>query len=392
MVFYTNQAERKKREYTELLKVIGSLSNLFAESPVPYLYYRATENIFCRVFDADNLSRGDVSADAAKNGLGIGLKTFLHKNGNTFQKVAEFNRGAVGYQGQDPRNIIENISRQRNERINFTKRAHNLSDMIYHLITREEGVFNIYEEHMDLLDLNSLQDIRQRGNIIHFRDSLHEYKFNISKSTLEKRFVATIPLHQFQVDILNDPYSFLLESSRADLEIIREPEETHQQIYLPLYSTNSGEVQRSSGLNQWNARGERRVRHEDELYIPIPIWIHRTFAGFFPYDLEAYRDAKRNGRRYESPPFTLELPNGMQLSAKICQQDGKALMSNPNRALGNWMLRRVLQIPPGTLATYNMLENVGIDSVIVTKLAEEYYRIDFAGLGSFSDFEEEFKN
>lgn len=389
-MFYDLQSEEYRREYEELLRVVGSLSNLFAESPVPYLYYRAAENIFCRAFNADNLSRGDVSADAAKNGLGIGLKTFLHKNGNTFQKVAEFNRGAVGYQGQDPRDIIENISRQRNERINFTKRAHDLNDVIYHLVTREEGLFNIFEEHMDLVDLNTLRGIQQRGNIIHFRDNLHEYKFNLSKSTLEKRFVATTPLHQFQVDILEDPYSFLLDRSGTDLEIIREPEETHEHIYLPLYSPDSGEVQRSSGLNQWNAGG--RTRHEDELYIPIPIWIHRTFTGFFQYDLEAYQEARRNRRRYESPPFTLELPNGTTFPAKICQENGKALMTNPNRALGNWMLRHVLQIPPGTLATYDMLENVGIDSVIVTKLADDYFRIDFAGLGSFADFEEEFNN
>jgi len=390
MMFYNTQLEEYKREYTELLKVVGSLSNLFAESPVPYLYYRAAENIFCRAFDADNLSRGDVSVDAAKNGLGIGLKTFLHKNGNTFQKVAEFNRGAVGYQGQDPRDIVESISRQRNERINFTKRAHDLNDIIYHLVTREEGLFNIYEENMDLVDLTSLRGIQQRGNIIHFRDRLHEYKFNLSKSTLEKRFITPTPIHQFQVDIHEDPYSFLLGQAGLELEFAREPEETHEQIYLPLYSPDSGEVQGSSGLNQWNAGG--RDRHQDELYIPIPIWIHRTFDNFFKYDLEAYQDAKRNKRKYESPPFILELPNGVQYPAKICQENGKALMTNPNKALGTWMLRHVLQIPPGTLATYDMLENVGIDSVVVTKLDEDHYRIDFARLGSFADFEEEFKN
>jgi hypothetical protein len=390
MMFYNLQSEDYKREYEELLRVVGSLSNLFAESPVPYLYYRAAENIFCRAFNADNLSRGDVSADASKNGLGIGLKTFLHKNGNTYQKVAEFNRGAVGYQGQDVRDIIENISKQRNERINFTKRAHDLNDMIYHLVTREESIFNIYEESMDLVDLNSLRGIQQRGNIIHFRDNLHEYKFNLSKSTLEKRFVAYTPIHQFRVDIHEDPYSFLLEHAGVDLEVVRETEETHKQIYLPLYSPQDGEVHRSSGLNQWNAGG--RARHEDELYIPIPIWIHRVFDGFLPFDLEAYQEARRNRTRYEAPIFTLELPNGTRLSARVCQENGKALMTNPNRELGHWMLRRVLQVPVGQLATYGMLENVGIDSVIVTKLSENHFRIDFAGIGSYTDFEEEFKN
>ena len=50
------------------------------------------ENIFCISFGANNLSRSDISVDAGKNGIGIGLKTFLQSNGKTFQKVAEFNK------------------------------------------------------------------------------------------------------------------------------------------------------------------------------------------------------------------------------------------------------------------------------------------------------------
>ena len=90
--FFKNQIVGEQIKYIELLKVTGALSNLFAESENPFLYYRAMENIFCKAFNADNLSRGDVSADASKNSIGIGLKTFLHMNGKTFQKVAEFNR------------------------------------------------------------------------------------------------------------------------------------------------------------------------------------------------------------------------------------------------------------------------------------------------------------
>ena len=387
-MFYNLQSNEYKREYEELLRLVGSLSNVFAESPIPYLYYRAAENIFCRAFEANNLGRGDVSADASKNKMGIGLKTFLHNNGNTFQKVAEFNRGAFDYQGQDARDIVEDISRQRNERINFTKRAHDLNDMIYHLVTREEGMFNIYEENMDLVDVTSIREIKQHGNIIHFKDNLHDYKFNLSKSTLFKRFVTAGPMHQFQVDIHQDPYAFLLEKTGVD--IIRETQETHEQIYLPLYSTKDGEVHRSSGLNQWNAGG--RGRGENELYIPIPSWIHKVFKGFFPYDLDAYQECKKNKVKYKAPAFTLELPNGKQLSARICQGNGKALMTNPNKDLGYWMLRKVLQVPVGQLVTYSMLENVGIDSVVVTKLAEDHFRIDFAGIGSFAEFNEEFNN
>jgi hypothetical protein len=58
---------------------------------VPYLYYRAAENIFCRCFDAGNLSRSDTAFDANFNKNGIGLKTFVAPTNNKVEKIAEFN-------------------------------------------------------------------------------------------------------------------------------------------------------------------------------------------------------------------------------------------------------------------------------------------------------------
>ncbi len=42
-------------------------------------------------------------------------------------------------------------------------------------------------------------------------------------------------------------------------------------------------------------------------------------------------------------------------------------MSNPNRALGNWILRKVLHKAPGTLVTMADLNKFGIDSVYIEK-------------------------
>lgn len=159
---------------------------------------------------------------------------------------------------------------------------------------------------------------------------------------------------------------------------------------MPLYSTRLGKVAEGSGLNQWNAGG--RLRHKDEAYIPIPKWIHEVFPMFFPYSLEKYQIAKNNGRSYEGPSFTLELPDGQGISAKVCQENGKALMSNPNSLLGKWLLRHVLQAPPGQLVTYDFLERLGIDSVLITKINKDYFRIDFAKLGSFAKFKKECNN
>ena len=86
-MFLTLQNDDSRKKYFELLKTICSISRLFSDSNVPYLYYRVAENIFCKAFDADNLSRSDCSADARKDNIGIGLKTFLNNNGKTYQKI-----------------------------------------------------------------------------------------------------------------------------------------------------------------------------------------------------------------------------------------------------------------------------------------------------------------
>ena len=88
-MFFDNQAPKQKEEYQDFLKIAGCLSNLFSDSNTPYLYYRIAEKVFCRAFEAEDLSRSDVSADAKKDSLGIGLKTFLQGNNKSFQKVAE---------------------------------------------------------------------------------------------------------------------------------------------------------------------------------------------------------------------------------------------------------------------------------------------------------------
>ena len=87
-MFYEIQPKEQRENYKMMLRTVGSLSKLFSESSEPYLYYRCHENIFCKYFEALNLSREDCSADAQKDEIGIGLKTWV---GADNQKVAEFN-------------------------------------------------------------------------------------------------------------------------------------------------------------------------------------------------------------------------------------------------------------------------------------------------------------
>lgn len=380
-MFFTNQPAINRTTYKQMLSSTGSLSNLFSESDSPFLVSRNVENAFCEALGADNLGRSDCSADASLNRVGIGIKTFLHGNGHTLQKVAEFNRDSDLYRGKSPKELINIIATLRNERIEFTKRTYGIDTMIYHCVTRKPGKILIFEEPMDLVQISSITNIKvsNNRNTITFEDGLHEYSFNVTKSTLYKRFITDEPIEEIDVEILENPYQelaklFGFEIAPIQVPAVSSPIENFEYVILPLFSDrgNKRHVPEKSGLNQWNAAG--RPRNANEIYIPIPMWIHRKFPEFFPA-----RDK----------PFQLRLPDKSLLSSKVCQDNSKALMSNPNSALGEWLLRQVMDLGERELLTYEMLERLNIDSVIVYKHSEEHYSIDFREMGSYDEFENE---
>ena len=385
--FFFKQDEESRKLYTDLLKMMGLLSNLFAESKNPFLYYRAMENIFCKAFHADNLSRSDVSADAGKNGIGIGLKTFLQNNGNTFQKIAEFNKESYLLRDLTGTDLVRMVSEMRNQRIESTMRICNLYDMMYHLVTRSNKYMAIYEEHMDLININNIKITQTNNTTIHFNDSLHDYSFSLSKSTLLKRFDTTDKrkIFGFDVEVLADPYDFLLnikngKISKTELNAtLNDSDDFIDYIVLPLYSPRTKQVEEKSGLNQWNAGG--RPRSENEVYISIPSWIHQKKKDFFTY----------NSDENKTNPFDVKLPNGKIISMRVAQQKGKALMSNPNSALGEWILRDILELKPKVLVTKEILDMIGIDSVKLSKTGDGRYYLDFLKSGSYEEFEEENK-
>ena len=385
--FFFKQDEESRKLYTDLLKMMGLLSNLFAESKNPFLYYRAMENIFCKAFNADNLSRSDVSADAGKNGIGIGLKTFLQNNGNTFQKIAEFNKESYLLRDLTGTDLVRMVSEMRNQRIESTMRICNLYDMMYHLVTRSNKYMAIYEEHMDLININNIKITQTNNTTIHFTDSLHDYSFSLSKSTLLKRFDTTDKrkIFGFDVEVLADPYDFLLNIKNGKISktefnaTLNDSDDFIDYIVLPLYSPRTKQVEEKSGLNQWNAGG--RPRSENEVYISIPSWIHQKKKDFFTY----------NSDENKTNPFDVKLPNGKIISMRVAQQKGKALMSNPNSALGEWILRDILELKPKVLVTKEILDMIGIDSVKLSKTGDGRYYLDFLKSGSYEEFEEENK-
>lgn len=355
-----------------MLKTIGSLSRLFSEGGEPYIEYRIAENLFCKSFKAKNLSRTDCSADASKGNLGIGIKTFLEKNGATMQKIAEFNSEHDLFSRLNTRQKIKKLSELRNKRLETTKRIFGLENLIYHCVTRKKGEILVYETPMDFVDTKRIGGIEDRGNIMSFNDRINEYSFNIAKSTLYKRFHTKDTILTLPVKILDDPFEALEKMFRvAKSALSFSPTRDQPHVFLPLYSTKSREkvVPEKSGLNQWNASG--RPRDPNEVYIPIPAWIHKVYPGFFP-----------DGDR----PFLLVLPNEAEMSARVCQEGSKALMSNPNSALGEWLLQSVLNLKEKELLTYGKLEEIGLDSVVIYKIESGKYNIDFTKIGSYEQF------
>ena len=377
------QPTSNKDLYSQMLKSAGSLSKLFSESESPFLVSRNVENAFCEALGAINLGRDDCSADAALDGRGVGIKTFLHGNGRTLQKIAEFNKDSDMYRNKSPKELIRIVSELRNARIEFTERTYGLQKdgMIYHCVTRKEGKILVFESPMDKVDIPSIRNIKvsNNGNTITFEDGLNEYSFNVTKSTLYKRFITVDPIMEIEVEILANPYLELAKLFNYELTLVQappvpvavDPRVNFEYVILPLFSDrgNIRHVPEKSGLNQWNAGG--RKRNKDEVYIPIPKWIHDVKPDFFPS-----RDEE----------FTLILPDRKPLVSKVCQDNSKALMSNPNKALGVWLLRQVMDLEPGQLLTYEQLEVLGIDSVIVYKHSATQYSIDFRKMGSYDQF------
>lgn len=368
-MFFNHQNSQSKESYEKFLKIVGSLSNLFSESDIPYLYYRVAERLFCKSFNANDLSRSDVSIDAKKENLGIGLKTFLAGNQKTFQKITEFgSNDRILYEGLDFRKKVYKIAELRNERIDFTQRVHAVDNSIYHCVLRDKNKFMVFEEDMHFIDVENINNIKENKGSIVFDDGVNDYSFLSSKNTLTKRFITSKIVHEFEVNIIENPLKILTDCLSREPFFDAQKYTQHDVIYLPLYGKNHI-VYDKSGLNQWNAKG--RKRDINEVYISIPSIIHKTYPSFFPN---------------RETPFSLKLPNDKMIQAKICQDGGKALMSYSNKELGEWILRDVLKLNEGELLTYEKLQILGIDSVRIDKIDDVNFDINFAASGSYDEF------
>lgn len=363
-------------DYLNLLSAVSQLSGLFSESSVPFINYRVAENIFCKSFDAENLSRSDTAFDAKHNTIGIGLKTFICHKQSSNEKVAEFNQLSKQLSQFSGKELAMKLAEFRNERIELAKRVYNIDTSIYHIVARREKELLIFETDYDKIDIDNIKSVKKTNASLQFEDGNNQYLFNHSKSTLFRKFIIPKHTYKLPIEIIEDPYSLLLDLlGKKDLKPATDTLiKGKNYMILPLYGVKNMQkfVYTKSGLNQWNASG--RQRDYGEVYIPIPIDIHKKYPGFFPH-----RDEK----------FILQVPTGEILSAKVCQENSKALMTDPNKALSEWLLRKVLQLKEGELATIEKLDELGFDSVIITKGDNGKFKVDIMKTDSYVKFMED---
>lgn len=367
----------KGGNYLKLLSAVSKLSGLFSDSATPFINYRIAENIFCKSFEAENLSRSDTAFDANYNSIGVGLKTFVSNTDNKVEKIAEFNslsRELSNYKGKE---LAIKLGEYRNDRISLANRLYNIDKSIYHIVARKEKELLLYETDYCTIDIPNIHSIKDNKSSLHFEDGNNFYSFNYSKNTLFRRFITPENAFSLPIEIIEDPYTLLLELFEDNKNLRLATNKLVKgvdYVVLPLYSIYKGEkfIFEKSGLNQWNASG--RKRDIGEIYIPIPINIHHKYPTFFP-------------KRDEI--FDLKIPTGEIFSAKVCQANSKALMTNPNKAISDWLLRKVLQLKEGELATISKLDKLGFDSVIIIKDQYGSFKIDIMKTDSYIEFDNE---
>lgn len=425
MSVWSKYSDEQRKEYIQFLQVYGALTNLFRQKKgdlIPYLDSKFQETVFAKTFNCTNVDIGNTPHDVlsifGEERIGIGIKTWMNSS-PSFQKVMQVKRFQEEINtafGEGEESLAFKISEIKNERIKSDYERLGLSENknIYHYVTRDKGRFVINECAYPLIDINNLRDFVLTKTSFNWSDGVKEYKFTFGDSQIWQKFDSsnndTLMLNQFDVDIINDPFSFLLKSY-LDLtsSTTKVAEVEIEEVYLPLYSYRSQDVEHKSGLNAWNAapksRGSDRPRPLNEVYIPIPIEFHRKHPDFFTSNMPRLIEERKNNKDHKRPEklevrFHIELPNGKRIPALITGDNMKNFQSGSlterdeegrrfgQSALGQWLLLDVLGLKERKLVTREWLQMKGTDSVRIWKEKNSYstYYIDFAPVGSFEAF------
>ena len=275
------------------------------------------------------------------------------------------------------------------------KRLYKTDRDVYHFITRDDDVMNIIETPYDLIDIDSLELISD-GKTYTFKDKLRNYKFYTSKSVLLEEFDASAGeiIEQIPIEQFDDPFELIrmINLPKENYEVACEEKEDYEvvneEIILPLYQDKKEGpvVSDCSGINIRHSKpknkGSNTPRPEYEIEVRVSTWIHHIFPKFF--GINAFDNDEIHNK--ELNDFDLVLPDGRVLRGRIKQENGKSLQTNPQGALGEWILKDVLGLENREVVTMDYLKTLGIDSLRITKLDDKHFKITVAETGAYEKF------
>ena len=422
MTVWEQYSKEQKNEYIQFLQVYGALSNLFRQKQgelIPYLDSKYQETVFAKIFNGQNVDIGNTPHDVlsifGNNRIGIGLKTWMGSK-PSFQKVMQLKRyqNEINTLKNDFEALAFKISEIKNEKMlsDYKRLGLSKDNNIYHYITRDEGRFLINECGYPLIDTDKLGDFISTPTAFSWTDGNKDYKYTFGDSQIWQKFDSkkndTFILNQFDVKIIEDPFSFLMKAYINLIDSTKEIESDIIEAYLPLYSYQSKEVEEKSGLNAWNGSPKNKdsntPRPLNEVYIPIPRDFHKKHPDFFTKNIFKFEEFRESydGNKENKPEvrFHLLLPNGKRIPSLVTQSNMKGLQSGSNTeydengkrygqsALGQWLLIDVLGLKERKIVTRDWLQMKGTDSVRLWRKKDDYsiINIDFAPIGSFEAF------
>lgn len=426
MSIWERYSKEEREEYIKFLQVYGALTNLFRQKHgnlIPYLDSKFQETIYAKVFNSENVDIGNTPHDILSvfgdERIGMGLKTWMNSR-PSFQKVMQLKRYKTEidpYFNKSDEELAIKLSELKNERmlIDYNRLGLSKDKNIYHYVTRDEGKFVIQETLYPIVNLDNLRKFKRTNTAFAWSDGHKTYKYTYGDSQIWQYFNSdaddTLVLNQFDVNIIENPFDFLLKSYFNFIDDFKKAESSEDivEVYLPLYSYRTKEVELKSGLNAWNAAPKNKnsssLRPLNEVYIPIPLEFHKKYPDFFCPDVfEIQRRQKNYAGSSKNKPqvrFHLQLPNGKKIPALLTQSNMKSLQSgslteiDPNTgklygqsALGQWLLVDVLGLKERQPVTKEWLEKKGTDSVRLWRKKDDYstINIDFAPIGSFEKF------
>lgn len=421
MSVWEQYSTEERNEYIQFLQVYGALSNLFRQKQgdlIPYLDSKFQETVFAKIFKGQNVDIGntphDVLSVLGNNRIGIGLKTWMGSK-PSFQKVMQLKRyqNEINEYRNDLHSLAYKISEIKNERMKSDYERLGLSEdkNIYHYVTRDKGRFIVNECAYPLIDVNKLKNFSSTQSALSWSDGNKDYRYTFGDSQIWQKFDSnkynTLILNQFDVKIIEDPFTFLLKAYFNLIETSKEIEPDIVEVYLPLYSYQSKEVEEKSGLNAWNGasknKGSETPRPLNEVYIPIPREFHKKHPDFFTQDIFEFESMRALYDGSDDKPevrFHLQLPNGKKIPALLTGDNMKNFQSGSHTekdengkkygqsALGQWLLVDVLGLKERQPVTREWLQKKGTDSVRLWRKKDDYatINIDFAPIGSFEAF------